>query len=81
MTFCFYKCHNILQFLDHMDSGFGDCEVVNYCTAKKENTTMGYKLYAGNALISYFLEKQATFSESFQYSSTYAKLLCKSMLY
>ena len=47
MTFCSHHCQNILQFLDHMDSGFGDCEVINYCTAKKENATVGYKLYAG----------------------------------
>ena len=65
MTFCFYKCHNILQFLDHMDSGFGDCEVVNYCTAKKENTTIGYKLYAGNLLYKRYWESSIDKNTSF----------------
>ena len=41
------QINNCSNFSDHMDSGFGDCEIVNKCTAKKENTTTGYKLYAG----------------------------------
>ena len=35
-----------------MDSGFGNCEIVNMCTAEKKNTTAGYKLYAGKSHIS-----------------------------
>ena len=42
-----WHINNCSNFLDHMDSGFGDCEIVNKCTAEKENATAGYKLYAG----------------------------------
>ena len=35
-----------------MDSGFGNCEIVNMCTAEKKNTTAGYILYAGKSHIS-----------------------------
>ena len=33
--------------LDHQDSGFGKCEIINKCTSEKNNTRAGYKLYAG----------------------------------
>ena len=41
----------MLFHLDHQDSGFGKCEIVNKCTSEKNNTRAGYKLYAGKYTI------------------------------
>ena len=42
--------------LDHQDSGFGKCEIVNKCTSEKNNTRAGYKLYAGKYTINWIQE-------------------------
>ena len=41
----------MLSQLDHQDSGFGKCEIINKCTSEKNNTRGGYKLYAGKYTI------------------------------
>ena len=41
----------MLSQLDHQDSGFGKCEIINKCTSEKNNTRAGYKLYAGKYTI------------------------------
>ena len=43
--------HLILYELDHIVKGLGDCQIVNKCTAQKNNMKAGYKLYAGTLQI------------------------------